>query len=204
MDTAEKYHQDALYISSSSSFDRCPSLTSFVVLLLSLSLSLSPSFLSSILPPPQHHYSVLTSISAILERSLGSKNQRVAYTLNLIGELYAKQGKFGLDEYAAVFTLLITLYFPLSLSLSLCLSLPVCLFDCAFFVHSYNHFLFFLIPFRADSYFEKALKMNRELFGNEHPEVAENLYGLVVISSSIILHYSSFKQKIERRKKRES
>jgi hypothetical protein len=33
----------------------------------------------------------------MLEKSLGQKNQRVAYTLNLLGELYAKQGKFEND-----------------------------------------------------------------------------------------------------------
>jgi hypothetical protein len=37
----------------------------------------------------------------------------------------------------------------------------------------------FLIS-RADRYFIRALEMNRELFGNEHPEVAENLFGYEV------------------------
>lgn len=35
----------------------------------------------------------------MLEKSLGHRNQRVAYTLNLLGELYAKQGKFENDGY---------------------------------------------------------------------------------------------------------
>lgn len=54
LDTAEKYHQDALYM---------------------------------------------------LEKSLGHRNQRVAYTLNLLGELYAKQGKFENDGYDKMLSL---------------------------------------------------------------------------------------------------
>jgi hypothetical protein len=41
----------------------------------------------------------LGSLTRFFANLLGRTNQRVAYTLNLIGELYAKQGKFGNDEY---------------------------------------------------------------------------------------------------------
>lgn len=51
----------------------------------------------------------------MLEKSLGHKNQRVAYTLNLLGELYAKQCKFEHDGYAYLFVSIQIFYFEIDI-----------------------------------------------------------------------------------------